>query len=118
MIIYKPDNTALMSIEVDDESYHFAEIMGRDDVTLYFSLPQFVEFPVGSYITYMAKTYTLYSVDKMHMEHRSKRIQGGMGQRLLRRVHQDEQQCLLHHAQRQLRLPCDFFGIPEDNDWR
>ena len=69
MVIYRPNGTALTSIEVDDESYHFAEIMGRDDVTLYFSLPQFMEFPVGCYITYMAKTYTLYSVDKMHMEH-------------------------------------------------
>lgn len=63
-----------MDIEVDDESYHYAEIMGRDDVTLYFSLPHFVDFPIGCYIMYGApdamKTYTLYSVDKMRMEHR------------------------------------------------
>lgn len=70
MIIYRPDGTVLTDIEVDDESYHYAEIMGRDDVTLYFSLPQFFDFPVGCYIEYMAKTYTLYSVDKMRMEHR------------------------------------------------
>ena len=59
-----------MSIDVDDESYHFSELMDRDDVTLYFSLPQFVEFPIGCYIEYMAKTYTLYAVDKMRMVHR------------------------------------------------
>ena len=70
MIIYRPGGTALTSIEVDDESYHFAEIMGRDDVTLYFSLPHYMEFPVGCYITYMQQPYTLYSVDKMRMEHR------------------------------------------------
>ena len=70
MIIYKPNGEALISIEVDDESYHFAEIMGRDDVTLYFSLPVFKEFPLGCYVEYMAKRYTLYSVDKMRMEHR------------------------------------------------
>ena len=70
MIIYRPDGSPLTDILVDDESYHFAEIMGRDDVTLYFSLPQYMEFPVGCYVTYMAKNYTLYSVDKMRMEHR------------------------------------------------
>lgn len=70
MIIYRPNGQALISIEIDDESYHYAEIMGRDDVTLYFSLPQYIEFPVGCYITYMAKNYTLYAVDKMRMEHR------------------------------------------------
>lgn len=70
MIIYRPNGQALISIDIDDESYHYAEIMGRDDVTLYFSLPQYIEFPVGCYITYMAKNYTLYAVDKMRMEHR------------------------------------------------
>ena len=70
MIIYKPDNEPFMTIDVDDESYHYAEIMGRDDVTVYFSLPHFVDFPLGCYITYMANTYTLYTVDKMRMEHR------------------------------------------------
>ena len=78
MIIYRPDNEPFMDIQVDDESYHFAEIMGRDDVTLYFSLPHFVDFPVGCYVKYpepddpesSAPIYTLYSVDKMRMEHR------------------------------------------------
>lgn len=64
----------MTDIEVDDESYHYAEIMGRDDVTLYFSLPQFFDFPIGSYIMYGApdalKPFSLYSVDKMRMEHR------------------------------------------------
>lgn len=59
-----------MSIEVDDESYHYAEIMGRDDVTLYFSVPHYIDIPLGCYITYMNNNYTLYSVDKMRMEHR------------------------------------------------
>ena len=70
MIIYKPNNEPFIDIDVDDESYHFAEIMGRNDVTLYFSLPQYLEFPIGCYIEYMASTYTLYSVDKMRMQHR------------------------------------------------
>lgn len=59
-----------MSIEVDDESYHYSEIMGRDDVTLYFSLAEYIDIPLGCYVEYMAKQYTLYSVDKMRMQHR------------------------------------------------
>ena len=72
MTIYKPDGTAFIDIEVDDESYHYAEIMGRDDITLYFSLPHFIDFPIGCYIYYATNNtnYTLYSVDKMRMEHR------------------------------------------------
>lgn len=68
--IYRPDSTVLLSIEVDDESYHFAEVMGRNDVTLYFALANYVDIPVGSYIIYGATAYTLYSTDKMVMQHR------------------------------------------------
>ena len=70
MIIYNPDGTALISVDLDDESYHFAEVMGRDDVTLYFSLADYVAIPEGAYIEWAGGVYTLYSVDNMRMQHR------------------------------------------------
>ena len=59
MIIYNPDDTLLLNIEVDDSSYAFAEVMNRDDVTLEFSLAEYVNIPLGAYITYGGRIYQL-----------------------------------------------------------
>lgn len=49
------------SIEVypTNESYRLREIKGNDNITLNFSLPNFIDFPIGSFIIYQSETYTL-----------------------------------------------------------
>lgn len=59
MIIYNPNDTVLLNVEVDDTSHAYAEIMNRDDVTLEFSRAEHIDIPVGSYIDYGGKTYWL-----------------------------------------------------------
>lgn len=59
MIIYNPDNTVLLNIEVDDTSAWYAEMMNRNDVTLEFSLAEHVAIPIGAYIEYNGLVYQL-----------------------------------------------------------
>lgn len=59
MIIYNPDDTVLLNIEVDDTSYAFAEVMSRDDVTLEFALAEYVNIPLGAYIEHSGRRYQM-----------------------------------------------------------
>lgn len=59
MIIYNPDDTVLLNIEVDDTSAAYAEVMNRNDVTLEFSLAEHVEIPLGAYVEFGGRTYQL-----------------------------------------------------------
>jgi len=68
--IYNSAGEEVLNVIPSDDSYHYQEIMGRNDVTLYFSIAKYIEIPVGSYITWRGATYTLRSVDKMTMQHR------------------------------------------------
>ncbi len=44
-----------------DESYRFREIMSDNNITLKFSLSEFIEFPLGSFVNYQGQRYTLNS---------------------------------------------------------
>ena len=57
MIIYTGGKELLLDIL--DSSYRYREIMGEHSLTLYFSLPEFVEIDVGAYCIYMEDRYTL-----------------------------------------------------------
>lgn len=46
-------------LPISDSSYRYSEIMGDDDCVLNFSLPVFVEFPIGSKINVENTEYTL-----------------------------------------------------------
>ncbi|TXD47330.1 TerB family tellurite resistance protein [Polaribacter sp. IC073] len=46
-------------ITPNDSSYRLRAIMGNNNVTLKFSLPEYIEFSLGSYINYEGQTYTL-----------------------------------------------------------
>lgn len=59
MIIYNADGTVLLDVVVDDSSYSYAEVMNRDDVTLEFSLAEYVDIPTGSYIEFGGRTFWL-----------------------------------------------------------
>ena len=57
MVIYSGGKELLL--DVSDNSYRYREIMGEHSVTLYFSLPEFLEINVGAYCDYQGERYTL-----------------------------------------------------------
>jgi len=70
MQLYKPDNTKLLDIAVDDSSYCFKEIMGDNNIVLNYSLPDFIDIPLGSYCMYKGtEKYTLYSPENFKKNH-------------------------------------------------
>ena len=59
MIIYSPTGETLLDVMPDDNSYRHRAIMGDNSLTLYFSLAQHVEIPVGAYCEHGGERYTL-----------------------------------------------------------
>jgi hypothetical protein len=45
----------------NEKSYRYRAIRTKETLMLYFSLPEFIEIPVGSYCEYQGQTYTLKS---------------------------------------------------------
>ena len=58
--IYGISGSILLKIDVDDNSYRYRAIMSAHSVTLYYSLAEHIDIPVGSYIIYQAVRYTLW----------------------------------------------------------
>ncbi|NCB72941.1 MAG: hypothetical protein EOM45_14310, partial [Clostridia bacterium] len=48
-----------MDLVVRDDSYSYTALMGEDTLNLFFSLPNYVEIPVGSYCDFEGERYTL-----------------------------------------------------------
>lgn len=69
MKIYNSAGAVLLDIEVGDDSYSYREIMGRDDLTLYFALTSFVEIPVGAYCVFQNVTYYLLKPESLKLQH-------------------------------------------------
>lgn len=59
----------ILDIQVDDNSYRHRVIMGEHSLTLYYSLAEHVEIPVGSYCVYQGETYTLERPEAFKMKH-------------------------------------------------
>lgn len=61
-------NTTTLNISVNDNSYRYRAIMGEHSLTLYYSLPEYIEIPVGAYCVFENETYTLETPEnfKMH----------------------------------------------------
>ena len=59
MIIYNNAGNKVLEIEVDDNSYRNRAVMGDHSLTLYYSLPEHVEIPVGSYCEFQGEMFTL-----------------------------------------------------------
>ena len=57
MIIYNNIGNKILEIEVDDNSYRNRAIMGDHSLTLYYSLPEHIEIPVGSYCEFQGETF-------------------------------------------------------------
>ncbi len=69
MIIYSPTGETLLDVMPDDNSYRHRAIMGDNSLTLYFSLPQHVEIPVGAYCEHDGERYTLMHPESLKMHH-------------------------------------------------
>ena len=69
MIIYSPTGETLLDVMPDDNSYRHRAIMGDNALTLYFSLAQHVEIPVGAYCEHGGERYTLMRPEALKMQH-------------------------------------------------
>lgn len=69
MKIYKPNGDLLIDVAVDDNSYRHREIMGDNDLTLYFSTAEHIEIPVGAYTDFGNERYTLDRPEALKMHH-------------------------------------------------
>ena len=52
-------NDTTLDVQEIDDSYRYRSLMGDHNLTLKFSLPEYVEIPVGAWCEYMAIRYTL-----------------------------------------------------------
>lgn len=69
MVIYSPQGVPVISVKVDDSSYHYEEIMGDSIVVLEFSLTDHVELIPGSYIFFRGKKYELLNRTDVSIKH-------------------------------------------------
>ena len=69
MIIYSDKDKKLLEIEVDDNSYRHRVIMGDYNLTLYYSLAEHVELPVGCYCDFQGERFTLERPEAFKMKH-------------------------------------------------
>lgn len=69
MIKILHNNIEILNIQVDDSSYRYRAIKGDHNLTLYFSLAEHVEIPVGAYCVYENETYTLEKPESLTMKH-------------------------------------------------
>ena len=69
MIIYSDKDRKLLEIEVDDNSYRHRVIMGDYNLTLYYSLAEHVELPVGCYCEFQGERFTLERPEAFKMKH-------------------------------------------------
>ena len=58
-----------MELQVDDNSYRYRAIRGDNGLTLYFSLAEYVEIPVGSWCEFQGERYTLLKAEDFIMHH-------------------------------------------------
>lgn len=79
MKIYNPNNELIIDTPVDDDSVRLKEIMGENNLTLRFSLPEFIKntggelgIPTGSWCEFKGERYMLLAPEnftKQHTEH-------------------------------------------------
>ena len=52
-------NNTTLEVQENDSSYRYRSLMAKPQMVLKFSLPQYIEFPLGTYCEYMGETYIL-----------------------------------------------------------
>ena len=63
--LYRPNGTVLLTVEVDDDSYRDAQLMGFDLLAVRFSLEQSIGVPLQSYTIFDGRRYTLYAAPEV-----------------------------------------------------
>lgn len=58
-----------IGLDVDDDSYRTADLMGNDIINLQFSLPEFREFPTGCFAVFEGRTYYLFTTPEITRQH-------------------------------------------------
>lgn len=69
MVFYDGSGKKLLDVVVDDNSYRHRAIMDEHSLTLYYSLAEHVELPVGTYCVFQNETYTLERPEAFKMKH-------------------------------------------------
>ncbi|WP_418202494.1 hypothetical protein [Bacteroides sp.] len=69
MTIYDSEGRKVLDVAVDDNSYRNRAIMGDNNLTLYYSLAEHVEIPVGAYCNFENARYTLMRPESFKMKH-------------------------------------------------
>lgn len=72
MKIYDKAGGEIIEVVVSDSSYAYNRVMGENTLNLYFSLPEFVDIPVGSYCEFEGQRFTLERPEnftKTHSRH-------------------------------------------------
>ncbi|BAR52241.1 hypothetical protein TFKS16_2028 [Tannerella forsythia KS16] len=64
MKIYDKNNALILDVAVDDSSYAETRIHEANTLTLYYSLPEYVEIPEGAYVDFQGERFTLESSQK------------------------------------------------------
>ena len=54
-------NSTTLNVQPNDSSYRYRSLMAKPQLILKFSLPRYIEIPVGAYCEYMGETYYLNS---------------------------------------------------------
>lgn len=70
MKIFNKLGYKVLDIDVDDNSYRNRAIMSDHSLTLYFSLSEHVEIPLGSWCEFEGETFTLERPENLKMKHR------------------------------------------------
>lgn len=61
-----------ISVDIEDSSYRYRALMQRPQLVLKFSLPYFVEFPVGTSCVFQNQTFTLNSPENLKRQGKRK----------------------------------------------
>ena len=64
MKIFDKNNALILDVAVDDSSYAETRIHESHTLTLYYSLPEYVEIPEGAYVDFQGERFTLESSQK------------------------------------------------------
>lgn len=66
--IYTTNDAELIEVIIDEGSYRRRQVMGENSLYLSFSLTEFIEIPIGSYVIYQEEKYTLFRPENLKKE--------------------------------------------------
>ena len=69
MKIFNASGVEILDAIVEDNSYRYRAIMGEHSLTLYYSLPEHVEIPIGSYCDFQGERFTLKRPENIKKHH-------------------------------------------------